>query len=54
MKKAQSQMWIYFFFIVSVAVAIEIPQYDILERYGSVEIRHYPRVIVAGTKVQQP
>ena len=54
MKKAQSQIWIYFFFIVSVAVAIEKPQYDILERHGSVEIRQYPRVIVAGTKVQQP
>ena len=54
MQKIQTQIWIYFFFIVPVTMAIEKPQYEILERHGSVEIRQYPKVIIAGTKVEQP
>ena len=54
MQKIQTQIWIYFFLIVHVTMAIEKPQYEILERHGSVEIRQYPKVIIAGTKVEQP
>ena len=54
MQKIQTQIWIYFFLIVPVTMAIEKPQYEILERHGSVEIRQYPKVIIAGTKVEQP
>tara|TARA_Y100001960_G_C14220236_1_gene608649 strand:- start:53 stop:628 length:576 start_codon:yes stop_codon:yes gene_type:complete len=54
MQKIQTQIWIYFFLIVPVTMAIEKPQYEILERHGSVEIRQYPTVIIAGTKVEQP
>jgi len=54
MQKIQTQIWIYFFLIVPVTMAIEKPQYEILERHGSVEIRQYPKVIIAGTRVEQP
>ncbi len=53
MQKLHMQIWI-FFFIVPAIMAIEKLDYKILEKHSAVEIRQYPKVIIAGTKVQQP
>ena len=53
MQKLYIQIWV-FFLIVPVIMAIEKTEYKILEKHGAVEIRQYPRIIIAGTHVQQP
>ena len=53
-KRILSLLYVAIFGISSMALAIEEPDYEILENLGSVEIRHYPPVIQAVTELAGP
>ena len=39
---------------IGLVMAIEKPEYKVLEKYGKIEIRKYNSMVIAVTQVQKP